>query len=76
MIMHYDFDRKNPAVYMLDDYTEELAETHGSAAYTQEREVTLSNMRALFDEIMAPGVEASTGIDLLDKHFDWDGNMY
>ena len=76
MIMHYDGNRQNPAVYMLDDYTEELAEVHGSAAYMKEGEVTLENMRARFDEIMSAGVEVSTGIDLLDKHFDWDGNMY
>lgn len=76
MIMHYDYNRQNPAVYMLEDYTEKLAEVHGSATYVQEWAVTLENMHILFDEIMSGKAELSTGTDLLNKHFDWDGNMY
>ncbi len=74
MIMHYDRERKNPAVYMLDDYTEELAAEHGTSQYSGE--VTLEIIRSRFDEIVNAGVETSPAIDLLDKHFDWDGNMY
>ena len=74
MIMHYDQERKNPAVYMLDDYTEELAAEHGTSQYSGE--VTLEIIRSRFDEIVNAGVETSPAIDLLDKHFDWDGNMY
>ena len=76
MIMHYDYNRQNPAVYMLKDYTEDLAEVHGSATYIQEWAVTLENMHTLFDEIMSGKAELSTGTDLLNKHFDWDGNIY
>ena len=76
MVMHYDMDRSNPAVYMLEDYTEELASRHGTAAYMGEGVVSLKNMYRQFEEIMSMNVEPSTDTDMLNSYFAWDGSMY
>ena len=76
MVMHYNMDREEPAVYMLEDYTEELASQHGCAAYMGEGVVSLKNMYRQFEEIMSMNVEPSTDTDMLNSYFAWDGTLY
>lgn len=70
LVMHYSDETGEYGVYMLEDYTEELASVHSVKEYIGE-EFTLSNLKAKFDEIMKMNVTPSTGTNLLDVIFNY-----
>ena len=47
LVMHYEKDQTNARVYLLDDYTEELAAAHGVHDYSSD-EFTLESIRQYF----------------------------
>lgn len=74
LVMHYDTSNGEFGPYLLDKYTEELASKHSVRDIIGD-EFTLSNLKDKFDEIMSMNVKPSTGTNLLNVKFDWDGNM-
>ena len=74
VVMHYDTANGEFGPYLLDDYTETLASSHSVRDIIGE-EFSLSNLKNKFDEIMSMNVKPSTGTNLLNVKFDWDGNM-
>lgn len=74
LVMHYNHDSGDYAVYMLEDYTEELASSHSIRDLIGE-EFTLANLQSKFAEIMNMNVKPSTNTNLLNVKFDWEGNM-
>ena len=78
MVMHYDLyaeDKKNMSVYMLEDYTDELALQHSDNGYLNGL-LTVKNLGRKFQEIMSINVMPSSGTELLDVYFGGDGEMY
>ena len=73
-VMHYNSDKTVLTPYMLEDYTEELALQHGVRDLIGDT-FTLSNLKRKFKEIMSMNVEPSTGTNLLDVTYTWDGYM-
>jgi poly-gamma-glutamate synthesis protein (capsule biosynthesis protein) len=69
LVMHYNSDTPVYTVYMLDDYTEDLASTHSVKDWIGD-EFTLSNLQSKFDEIMSMNVTPSTSTDLLGENED------
>lgn len=74
LVMHYNHDAGEYGVYMLEDYTEELASQHSVRELIGE-EFTLANLQAKFDEIMKMNVTPSTNTNLLDVTYDYDARM-
>lgn len=74
MVMHYNFEDGEYGPYMLEDYTEDLASRHSVRDLIGD-EFTLENLKARYEEVMSMNVEPSTGSNLLNVRFDWDGNM-
>ena len=72
--MHYNFDDGEYGPYMLEDYTEDLASRHSVRDLIGD-EFTVENLKARYKEVMSMNVEPSTGSNLLNVRFDWDGNM-
>lgn len=75
LVMHWNHDYGVYAVYMLKDYTEDLALTHGVRNLIG-NEFTLENLQKKFKEIMSINVEPSEKTYLLNVRFDWDGSLY
>lgn len=74
LVMHYNRDYGEFGVYMLEDYTEDLAAQHSVRELIGE-EFTLANLKAKFDEIMKMNVTPSTNTNLLDVTYDYESNM-
>lgn len=74
LVMHYNRDYGEFGVYMLEDYTEDLASQHTARELIGE-EFSLANLKTKFDEIMKMNVTPSTNTGLLDVTYDYDGNM-
>lgn len=73
LVMHYT-QTGDRAVYMLKDYTEELAEQHDIHNLSTD-EFTLDSLYDLYDQIMSQQIEPSSGTGLLEVTFDSYGNM-
>lgn len=74
LVMHYNHDSGIYGVYMLEDYTDELASQHSVRDLIGD-EFTLANLKAKYKEIMSMNVKPSTNTNLLNVKFDWEGNM-
>lgn len=74
LVMHYNTGAGDYAVYLLKDYTEDLASQHTIHDLTTD-EFSLESLYDLYDEIMSQQVEPSTGTGLLEVTFDSYGNM-
>ena len=74
LVMHYNHDNNEYAVYMLEDYTEDLASSHSVRDLIGD-EFTLANLKAKYKEIMSMNVTPSVNTNLLNVRFDWEGNM-
>ena len=76
LVMHSNAnaDRKDLGVYMLDDYSDELAEKHTVREFIGDI-FTMKNLRMKFREILSMNVEPSTGTRFLNVSFDYDGQM-
>lgn len=74
LVMHYNSDTGEFGPYMLSDYTEELASQHGVRNYIGDQ-FTLENLKETYNRIMSMNVTPSTGTNLLEVTFDWEGNM-
>ena len=74
LVMHYNRENSDFGVYMLEDYTEDLASQHSVRELIGE-EFTLANLQAKFDEIMKMNVTPSTNTNLLDVTYDYDARM-
>lgn len=74
VVMHYSYENGEYGPYMLRNYTDELASQHSVRDILGE-EFSLENLKKKFDEIMDMNVKPSTGTNLLNVKFDWDGNM-
>ena len=73
LIMHYDPTRTYFRVYLLEDYTPELASQHG--INLQDSSFSLDRLYRKFDEIMFIQVEPSTDTLLLNVKQLWDGTL-
>ena len=74
LVMHYDTENNEYGVYMLEDYTNELAAKHSVRNYIGDI-FTVENLQRKFDEIMSMKVTPSTNTYMLQVTFDWDGSM-
>lgn len=74
LVMHYDYETGDYATYLLENYTEELASSHGMRDIIGE-DFSLANLRQDYDEILSMNVDPSTETDLLSVSFDTEGNM-
>ncbi|MDO4308038.1 MAG: CapA family protein, partial [Eubacteriales bacterium] len=74
LVMHYNRGAGEYGVYMLENYTEDLASQHSVKELIGE-EFTLANLKTQFDIIMKMNVTPSTNTSLLDVTYDYDGNM-
>lgn len=74
LVMHYNSEAGEFGPYMLDDYTNELAARHGVHNYIEE-EFTVESLKETYNKIMSMNVTPSTGTNLLEVSFDWDGSM-
>jgi poly-gamma-glutamate synthesis protein (capsule biosynthesis protein) len=73
-VMHYEYDTNTYQVYMLEDYTEELASRHSVREQIGD-EFTLENLKAKYEQTMNMNVEPSEKTYLLNVRFSWDGSM-
>jgi poly-gamma-glutamate synthesis protein (capsule biosynthesis protein) len=73
-VMHYEHDTGTYRVYMLEDYTEELAARHSVHEQIGD-EFTLENLKAKYEQTMNMNVEPSEKTYLLNVRFSWDGSM-
>ena len=74
LVMHYNTSASEYAVYMLKDYTEELASQHSIHDLISD-DFTVESLYNLYDEIMSQQVTPSTGTGLLEVTFDTSMNM-
>ena len=74
LVMHYSTQTDDRAVYMLKDYTEDLAAQHDIHNLSTD-EFTLESLYDLYDEIMSQQIEPSSGTGLLEVTFDSSMNM-
>ena len=74
LVMHYNSEAGEFCPYMLSDYTDELAAEHGVHNYIEE-EFTVESLKETYNKIMSMNVTPSTGTNLLEVSFDWDGSM-
>ena len=51
LVTHYNHEKKEYAVYKLEDYTQELAAEHGIHEFTEEP-FTLERMKALYEDVI------------------------
>lgn len=57
LVMHYEKDQTKAEVYKMEDYTEELAKSHGVHEYTQKK-FTLKSARSYVKSILEPESKA------------------
>ena len=74
LVMHYDTENREYGVYMLEDYTNELAAKHSVRNYIGNI-FTVENLQRKYDEIMSMKVTPSTNTYMLQVSFGWDGSM-
>lgn len=74
LVMHYNSETGEFGPYMLSDYTDELAAQHGVHNYIEES-FTVESLKETYNKIMSMNVTPSTGTNLLEVSFDWDGSM-
>ena len=74
LVMHYNSETGEFGPYMLSDYTDELAAEHGVHNYIEES-FTVESLKETYNKIMSMNVTPSTGTNLLEVSFDWDGSM-
>ena len=74
LVMHYNSEAGEFGPYMLSDYTDELAAQHGVHNYIEES-FTVESLKETYNKIMSMNVTPSTGTNLLEVSFDWDGSM-
>lgn len=74
LVMHYNLDKNDYKVYMLSDYTEELAADHSIINRTEEK-FSLKILKDLYAEIMSQEVGRSFNTDLLDVTMNADGTV-
>ncbi|MFQ7550602.1 MAG: hypothetical protein ACLRMZ_10245 [Blautia marasmi] len=60
LVMHYDSEKKNCAVYKVSDYTEELAKEHGIHQQTEET-FTLDSIKELAAKYESPQAFPASG---------------
>ena len=53
-VTHYDKDRLNLQVYMLEDYTEELAASHGTAIWGTDKRFSLDIAKGFVTSTISP----------------------
>lgn len=74
LVMHYNHDYGNYAVYMLEDYSNDMAYDHSVRNLIGDQ-FNVENLKKKFDEIMSMNVEPSTRTNLLNVKYSWDGSM-
>lgn len=74
LVMHYNLDKNDYKVYMLSDYTDELASDHGIISRTGSA-FSVKILKDLYSEIMNQKVGTSSNTDLLDIVMNSDGTV-
>ena len=72
--MHYNLDKNDYKVYMLSEYSEELASDHGILSRTSEP-FSIDVLKNLYRDIMSQKVGHSSKTDLLDITMNADGTV-
>lgn len=74
IVMHTNLDTNEYCPYLLEEYSRKLCESC-SIRNTVGELFSLTNLYRKFEEIMSMNVAPSTGTDLLNTRFSWDGSL-